>query len=356
AKVQVDILEAVAISKTGTELADHLAQAWEMELDGVPADDDITYDRWSTALDGLDRLSNLKEIFKRPDLLRYIADLQEYMVDRGDVGKSNTVSDVVKKVHQELFAGDPDHFTIPDTINGIAQTLISYQNSHKPDDLWHLVTPDYNMERVVKDVQQYFDDNPPPVQLSHDWAGLTYINVVWQDKMVTGMLKSFLSSFVVVFIMMSFLFRSPVWGLLAMIPLTFTIGIIYGVIGLIGKDYDMPVAVLSSLTLGLAVDFAIHFLQRTRMTMARTGDWAAAISDMFEEPARAIFRNIIVISIGFTPLLFAPLIPYQTVGVFLAAIMFYSGLATLWMLPALLTVMRRWIFKKEINASIEAVR
>jgi len=364
AKVQVDILEAVAISKTGTELADHLAQAWEMELDRVPADDDITYDRWATALDGLDRLSNQKQIFKRPDLLRYIADLQEYMVDRGDVGKSNTVSDVVKKVHQELFAGDPDHFTIPDTINGIAQTLISYQNSHKPDDLWHLVTPDYSkaniwlqlrsgdnkdMERVVKDVQQYFDDNPPPVQLSHDWAGLTYINVVWQDKMVTGMLKSFLSSFVVVFIMMSFLFRSPVWGLLAMIPLTFTIGIIYGVIGLIGKDYDMPVAVLSSLTLGLAVDFAIHFLQRTRMTMARTGDWAATISDMFEEPARAIFRNIIVISIGFTPLLFAPLIPYQTVGVFLAAIMFYSGLATLWMLPALLTVMRGWIFKKEIR-------
>ena len=370
-KILNQILEAVVISKTGTELADHLAQTWEMELDEVPADDDIGYDRWSTALDGLDRLRNQKEIFKRPDLLRYIADLQTYMADRGDVGKSNTVSDVVKKVHQELFTGDPDHFTIPDTINGVAQTLISYQNSHKPDDLWHLVTPDYSraniwlqlrsgdnkdMERVIKDVQQYFDDNPPPAQLSHDWAGLTYINVVWQDKMVTGMLKSFLSSFVVVFIMMSFLFRSPVWGLLAMIPLTFTIGIIYGVIGLIGKDYDMPMAVLSSLTLGLAVDFAIHFLQRTRITMARTGDWAATIRDMFEEPARAIFRNIIVISIGFTPLLFAPLIPYQTVGVFLAAIMFYSGLATLWMLPALLTVMRGWIFKKEIRAFTEAVR
>ena len=363
-KVLNQILEALVLSKTGTELADQLTQTWERELDQVPADDDIGYDRWSTALDGLERLRSRKEIFKRPDMLRYIADLQAYMVKKGDVGKSNTISDVVKKVHQELFAGDPDHFTIPDTINGVAQTLISYQNSHKPDDLFHLVTPDYSranlwlqlrsgdnkdMERVVRDVEQYIADNPPPVELSHDWAGLTYINVVWQDKMVTGMLKSFLSSFIVVFIMMSFLFRSPVWGLLAMIPLTFTIGIIYGVIGLIGKDYDMPVAVLSSLTLGLAVDFAIHFLQRTRMTMARTGDWAAAIKDMFEEPARAIFRNIIVISIGFTPLLFAPLIPYQTVGVFLAAIMLYSGLATLWMLPALLTVMRGWIFKKELT-------
>ena len=45
-----------------------------------------------------------------------------------------------------------------------------------------------------------------------------------------------------------------------MVPLTVTIGLIYGVIGLIGKDYDMPVAVLSSLSLGLSVDYAIHFL------------------------------------------------------------------------------------------------
>ena len=363
-KVLNEILEATAVSETGSDLVKNLTQAWEAELAKVPIDDDIAYDRWSTALDGLDRLRNQKQIFKRPALLRYIADLQAFMNRKGDVGKSNSISDVVKKVHQELFAGDPAYFSIPDTGNGVAQTLISYQNSHKPDDLWHLVSPDYSraniwlqlrsgdnkdMERVVADVQQYFADNPPPVKLAHEWAGLTYINVVWQDKMVTGMLKSFLSSFIVVFIMMTFLFRSPIWGGLAMIPLTFTIGIIYGVIGLIGKDYDMPVAVLSSLTLGLAVDFAIHFLQRTRMTMARTKDWAVTITEMFEEPARAIFRNIIVISIGFTPLLFAPLIPYQTVGVFLASIMLYSGLATLWMLPALLTVMRGWIFKKELQ-------
>ncbi len=364
-KVLNEILEATVTTTSEQELTNALTKAWENELDQTAADDDIGYDRWSTALDALDRLRNQKEIFKRPDMLNYISGLQAFMNKQGDVGKSNSISDVTKKVHQELFAGDPAHFSIPETVNGVAQTLISYQNSHKPDDLWHLVTPDYtraniwlqlksgdnkDMERVVKDVERYLTDHPAPVQLGHNWAGLTYINVVWQEKMVTGMLKSFLSSFVVVFIMMTVLFRSAIWGALAMIPLTFTIGIIYGVIGLIGKDYDMPVAVLSSLTLGLAVDFAIHFLQRTRMTMARTGDWTAAVTDMFEEPARAIFRNIIVISVGFTPLLFAPLIPYQTVGIFLAAIMLYSGLTTLWILPAILTVIQKWIFKKEIKA------
>ena len=360
-KALAEISEAVAENTTVDAMARKLSLSWQGEIDRLPIEDDRGYEAWSQALDNLERLRNEKQIFKRPDLLNYIVSLQKFLGGQGDVGKSNSIADVVQKVHQELFEGDPGHFTIPATANGVAQTLISYQNSHKPDDLWHLVTPDYtraniwlqlksgdnkDMERVIEDVEGFLADTSPPVGLKAEWAGLTYINVAWQNKMVTGMLKSFLSSFVVVFIMMAILFRSLLWGMLAMIPLTFTITIIYGVIGLIGKDYDMPVAVLSSLTLGLAVDFAIHFLQRSRATMAAIGDWRKTAREMFEEPARAIARNTIVISLGFTPLLFAPLIPYQTVGVFLASIMLYSGLATLWVLPALLTLLQKPLFGK----------
>jgi len=160
------------------------------------------------------------------------------------------------------------------------------------------------------------------------------------------MFESFLSSFVVVLVMMIILFRSPTWGILAMIPLSMTIAWIYGFIGLIGKDYDMPVAVLSSLTLGLAVDFAIHFLERTRTAVEEAGSWKGGITIMFEEPARAISRNIIVIAIGFTPLLLAPLVPYQTVGIFLASIMTISGLATIFILPAIITLIQKWLFPR----------
>ncbi|MEN8136707.1 MAG: MMPL family transporter, partial [Thermodesulfobacteriota bacterium] len=132
----------------------------------------------------------------------------------------------------------------------------------------------------------------------------------------------------------------------AMVPLSVTIAVIYGVIGFIGKPYDMPVAVLSSLTLGLAVDFAIHFLERSRATYRKVGSWQGAVGEMFEEPARAISRNVIVIAIGFTPLLAATLVPYKTVGIFLASIMAISGLATMLILPSLLAVLEPWIFKK----------
>jgi predicted RND superfamily exporter protein len=60
------------------------------------------------------------------------------------------------------------------------------------------------------------------------------------------------------------------------------------------------------------------------------------MAEVFEEPARAISRNAIVIAIGFTPLLLAPLVPYITVGVFLASIMAVSAIVTLVLLPAVM--------------------
>jgi predicted RND superfamily exporter protein len=128
------------------------------------------------------------------------------------------------------------------------------------------------------------------------------------------------------------------YGILAMLPLTLTISMIYGLIGWIGKDYDMPIAVLSALTLGLSIDFAIHFLQRARELEKKMGSLALALSTMFQEPSRAISRNAIVIAIGFTPLLLSPLVPYITVGFFLASIMALSALVTLVLLPALMTI------------------
>jgi predicted RND superfamily exporter protein len=206
------------------------------------------------------------------------------------------------------------------------------------------------MVAAKREVEDWIAANPPPLDLETEWAGLTYLNVVWQDRMVGGMLEALAGSFVVVLLMMVFLFRSIKFGLLSMVPLTLTIGLTYGIIGWVGKAYDMPVAVLSSLTLGLSVDFAIHFLQRARELAREKGGWREAAPRMFREPARAISRNAIVIAIGFTPLLLAPLVPYRTVGFFLATIMFLSWLATLFILAALMSLLRKWLFAGEREA------
>lgn len=71
-------------------------------------------------------------------------------------------------------------------------------------------------------------------------------------------------------------------------------------------------------------------------------------------PAMAISRNAITISMGFTPLLIAPLVPYRTVGFFLATIMAVSWMTTLLVLPALLAVLQRWAFREPRAETIPA--
>jgi predicted RND superfamily exporter protein len=186
------------------------------------------------------------------------------------------------------------------------------------------------------EVAEVLLDAPQGLELR--WGGLSYINVVWQDLMVSGMGKALAGSWVTVLIMMILLFRSIRLGILAMIPLTATILITYGYVGLAGRNYDMPIAVLSSLSLGLSVDFAIHFIQRTRDIFNRCGqDFTKACQIFFHEPAQALARNIVVIALGFVPMFFATLVPYVTVGAFFFGIMIISGGATFLIMPAVLS-------------------
>ncbi len=355
------LLEQASAAETKKDLLEKLSTYTNNKLDKAK---DKDADIWYELTDFFELEAERIKPFKQPEVLRYISNLQEHLGRSGLVGKSNSVADIVKKVHQELIDGNVENYKIPDSSGAVAQCLLQFQSSHNPDDLWHMVTFDYmkaniwmqlpsgdnkDMQKVVTAVKEYFENNSPPVKMKYSWAGLTYINVVWQNKMVWGMLMSFLGSFIIVFIMMAILFRSPLWGIVCMVPLLITITVIYGIIGLIGKDYDMPVAVLSALTLGMAVDFAIHFLERARATYAQTSSWQKSAAEMFGEPARAITRNVLVIAIGFLPLLAAPLIPYKTVGIFLCAIMALSGAVTLLALPAIIKLLEKVLFKPAVE-------
>jgi len=295
--------------------------------------------------------------FLDPVWMGYLDRLQAHLNEQPNVGGTSSVGDVVKKVQTELLDHADGSDQIPQSREEIAQFLFLYEISGgSPDDLFKFVTSDHaraniwvqmpqgenrEVHAVMHSVDEYVQDNPMPAGMVLQWAGLSYVNVIWQERMVSGMGKALLGSFITVLIMMMLLFRSIPLGLLAMIPLSATILMTYGFVGWIGRPYDMPIAVLSSLSLGLSVDFAIHFIQRTRELMQQyEGDFQRAMHAFFESPAQALARNIVVIALGFVPMFFATLIPYQTVGAYFFAIMVVSGGATFLILPAVLSWFR----------------
>jgi len=296
---------------------------------------------------------NEAEMIKRPDVVRYIDRLQQELESDPLIGKTSSVADIVKRINLVLHDNDPTYDAVPDSSEAIGQFLFLFQSSGDPNDLDNFIDREaakaniwiqmkggdnQQMEAVINQLDRFVAAHPPPEGLMLRWSGLTYINKVWQDLMVTGMLKAVLGSFMVVFLLMVVEFRSLIFGALAMVPLTGSIVLTYGLVGWLGKDYNMPVAVCASLTLGLGIDFAIHFLQRFKTHMMESRSVEATSRYMFGEPGRAIARNAIVITIGFLPLMVSSLSPYITVGLFFASLMIFTTLATLFVLPSALRI------------------
>lgn len=266
-----------------------------------------------------------------PDTLTAVHDLQAAWERIGVVGSSASYADVVGGT-----ASPADALTTAyDQQPGLVSTLVTADARAANLRLQLRDGDNQTMRQVVEATDEHFAARPLPAGVRAEWAGETYLNLVWQDKMVTGMLQAFAATLVVVLLLMVALFRSLRWALLSVLPVLWTVLVVYGVIGFAGKDYDMPIAVLSTLVLGIGVDFAIHFVQRYRELRDQLGHPGRALRAFFEEPGRAITRNALVVAIGFTPLLLAALVPYLVVGALLAAIIVLSWLATVLLLPAI---------------------
>jgi predicted RND superfamily exporter protein len=298
---------------------------------------------------------------KRPDVMNYIERLQGHLASVPLVGKTTSIADVVKRVNYVLHDENRQYKALPRDKGTIGQYLFLFLMSSAPDELDNFVDYDFkkaniwvqlksgdnrDMTAAVKDVENYMKTSPPPEGIRIQWSGLPYLNIVWQDLMVVGMLKATVGSWWIIFILLIIQFRSFWWGLMAMLPLGLSVLFSYGLIGFAGKDYDMPIAVCSTLALGLGVDFAIHFTQRFRDKFRETGDLQSTMQwTMGGEPALAIFRNAIVVGLGFLPMVLATLGPYVTVGLFFGSLAFFAGIITLIFLPALIGTFRKLLLK-----------
>ena len=305
------------------------------------------------------------EFFKSPEALRALESLQRRLEQLPVVGKTFSVADYVKRMNRMLHDDDPQHETIPDDRETIGQYLFLFSLAARPSDLDNVV--DYSFQKanlsvqlrtwdatamgeVLRAVQRFQASAPRGMEFTP--AGTAYFNLVWNDEVLGDMVQGFLLALVVVFVLLAVNFRSVRWAIVGYAPLLFTILLIYGVVGWAGKDFDMPIAVLSCLSLGMAVDFSIHFIgrfqrhlreQAGRGTRPDAGALTEALLWTAARPGRGILRNAVLFASAFSVMLLAPLTPYVTVGAFIIAMMLLSAVLTLLLLPALITVLRGWL-------------
>ncbi|MEW6674928.1 MAG: MMPL family transporter [Nitrospirota bacterium] len=236
-----------------------------------------------TSLGYVVAISEEEDFIKTPEAMRYIEGLQRHLERLPVVGKTSSVVDYVKRINRVLHNDDPKYDIVPETKEVIGQYLFLFSMSAKPSDLDNVV--DYPFKRaniwvqlktwdaqamrdVIKAVDEY--KNAHPISMEFKPAGIAYFNLVWNDEVLYDMLRGFILALIVVFVILAFNFRSLKWAIVGYMPLLFTILLIYGVVGYIGKDFDMPISVLSCLSLGMAVDFAIHFISRFKQRLVES--------------------------------------------------------------------------------------
>ncbi|MBI4753921.1 MAG: MMPL family transporter [Betaproteobacteria bacterium] len=303
------------------------------------------------------------DFMKRPEAMRWIEGLQRHLETLPVVGKTFSVADYVKRINRVLHDDDARFDTVPDTQEGVGQYLFLFSMSAKPSDLDNVIDPASTkanlwvqmktwdadaMRTVIAATQDYHKSHPLAATVKP--AGIGYFNLVWNEEVLGDLVLGFSLALAVVFVILALDFRSFKWALVAYVPLLFTILLIYGVVGFVGKDFDMPLSVMSTLSLGMAVDFAIHFVSRFRQRREEAGTdetveqslaWTAA------RPGKGIMRNALLFAAAFSVMMAAPLTPYVAVGAFIVSMMLLSALLTLLLLPALVMLARRWLVPEQ---------
>ncbi|MFZ6006330.1 MAG: efflux RND transporter permease subunit [Nitrospirota bacterium] len=326
------------------------------------ADREINRALGGTSLGYVVAISKEDDFIKNPETMKYIEGLQRHIEKLPVVGKTFSVADYVKRINRVLHDDDPKCDKVPDSKEAIGQYLFLFSMSAKPSDLDNVVDPSFKkaniwvqlktwdagaMQDVIKAVDEYKKAHPIPLDLKP--AGIAYFNLVWNNEVLWDMVRGFILALIVVFIILIFNFRSFKWATVSYVPLIFTVLLIYGVIGFTGKRFDMPISVLSCLSLGMAVDFAIHFVNRFRQRLTEQTPNSELITDSLlwtaARPGKGIMRNAVLFAASFAVMMLAPLTPYITVGAFIVSMMMLSAIMTIIYLPALVMLMRGWLFK-----------
>ena len=293
--------------------------------------------------------SGRSEGIKDPAFLGQVESFQNWLEARNSTGPVNSLVDYYKQINLSLHGNDPAWYRLPDDPVMAAQFLLMFDSSGADEDLsdikdfdnrhLRLTVPIVNMRATAMDaelhvIENELQDNYPALNAMLS-GGMVLFNA--QDMYTgQGVFRSFTIALLVIGLFFIVLFRSFKYGVLSLIPSVLPILLAGGIVGLLGVNLDLSTMVVGAMTMGIAVDDAIHVMNR--YLAARRGGASArqAITKAMHESGRAVIFSSIVLVLGFSVLTFGNFVTIIQVGAFGALIMFLALLGDLLFLPAIL--------------------
>lgn len=306
-------------------------------------------------LDGTDYLDvvveaqNVDDLLK-PEYLARIDKLQRYLESLDHVGGTTSIVDYLKQMHR-AFSADDSKYTIPDSVDGVAQLFSLYSDPSDFTDKHQdfktaLIRANVNhghyttIKTLVHQVEDYLAKEFTTPDLTARITGSTHVNYHWIKSIGDNHASSVLISFAAVLLVAMLVFRSVIGGLLAVLPVATAVLVVYAVMGFGNLWLGTGTSMFAAIAIGLGIDFAIHTLDRIRDIAKTEGLSDAALLKLYPNTGRALFFNFAGIAAGFGVLMTSEVPPLVRFGLLVAVSVATAFIAAMTIVPALIKLLK----------------
>jgi hypothetical protein len=289
------------------------------------------------------------EVLRRMDGLN--RRMEQYTRDGTIVGKTLSLVDIVKEIHQALNENVPDFYALPDDRRLVAQELLLFENSGN-DDLQEFVDAEFRKasftvtrpwvdpieNSVFVESLQLESQRIMGEEAEVRVTGMGALTARTMTAVVQSMTRSYLIAFLLITPLMVLMIGSLRAGLVSMVPNLMPIVVTLGVMGALDMPIDTPTLMVGAIALGLAVDDTIHFIHTFQRHFRKSSDAALAIRRTLETTGRALLFTSIVLSLGFSVFMLGELTCVFAFGLLAATAIGVAFVADILITPALLVL------------------
>jgi predicted RND superfamily exporter protein len=172
-------------------------------------------------------------------------------------------------------------------------------------------------------------------------TGLYLLLVYLIDSLLSDQYAALLLSCLGNLAMMTIAFRGPRAGLIAFLPNVIPLVITLGAMGWLGLKINVATAMIQSISMGIAVDFSIHYLYRYWHERKQGIDFYESLSLTHRHAGKAMVFADIALTLGFGILTLSHFLPTIQFGLLVSLAMLGGLVGNLVMLPVLLRVFYR---------------
>ncbi|MGE5342291.1 MAG: efflux RND transporter permease subunit [Candidatus Omnitrophota bacterium] len=312
---------------------------------------------------------------KDPKLLNTMLKSQKFATNtRVDnnvvVGGTLSIADYIKRINAAVNENNPQYFKIPAQKNIISDYILLYSLSGNPDSLYKLIdsraktaniqlilkTEDSAvLKKLIRKLNVFISKNFDKKKVSVNFAGPAFKTAAAMELIISGQLSGLVVAVLVILGFCIMEFRSFIGGLIAIIGVTITILINYGILGLFHIPLTMPIVVMSALVLGIDVDFSTYFIEEymnSYHASIKNNPGSAPLKQITVKTMIVTGVPILITSItlflGFGVLLLSAFPPIAILGILVAFTMFSGFLGSTLMLSSLLNIIKPKFIRRQL--------